>query len=426
MVRLHAVLGVWLVWEVKKLGMAGHGNKPLNSQTARGAVVLRLQSHSLALETWRDPDDAESFLTEHSFSFPFPPLQISARLVNNVVQCQGTLDLFELRLNANAIDAFVRASRQLASSDLDRILTLFKRSRDKALQPVPASPRRSSFDAVTLQARFQLSGLRLVLEGASSLCFFDVKDVSCEASGTKVWSLKVLDVSFSLAPSVAPSADFDRRYRLAYMVFDLETTSSHDLETGTHLLAFQVDKVHAVLQAAALGVLGDLVDSYQVYSSTTSYLANTSQGEVLRGREEVIRQRSMRRQRNQSFSKRPEQSAKLTPSTSWLEKRVINVTVHNFGAAIPLTLHEAESFLPSETTASPAFLFSILSMSFKTQFGEVSNATVERFALQFLEKYVPSLLSFRFPYIPIASTRASLATSLAIITHLKIKWYILI
>lgn len=96
----------------------------------------------------------------------------------------------------------------------------------------------------------------------------------------------------------------------------------------------------------------------------------------------------MRRQRNQSFSKRLEQPAKITPSTSWLDKRVITVHIHNFGAAIPLTLHQTESFLPSETTASPAFLFSILSIRFKTQFGEVSNAIVERFALQFIEEYV--------------------------------------
>lgn len=268
-IRLHAVLGVWLVWEMKDLGMAAHGSKTNSSETTNGGIVLRLQSHTLALETWQDPDEPDSRLDEHSFTFPLPPLQISTRLVNNVAQCQGTLDFFTLNLNANAIDAFVRASRQLATSDLERIFQLVTRNRDKESSPAPtlapASPGRPTFGTLKLKARFLLAGLRVILEGTSSRCFFDVRDVVCEASGTKVWSFKLSDVSLSLAPSVGPaSTAFDRRYMLAYMVFDLETTSSFDKKSETNLLDFRVDKVHAVLQAAALGVLGDLVDSYQV------------------------------------------------------------------------------------------------------------------------------------------------------------------
>lgn len=263
-VRLHAVLGVWLVWEIQNLGMAGYGSKSLNTESAQGGVVIKLRSHSLALETWQDPDNRETILPQHSFRFPFPPLQVSARITNNFVKCQGTVDLFELTLNANAIDAFVRASRQLASSDLDRIFTLFQRTRDIHPQDFRSSPSRPIRTNLTLEAQFVISGFRIVLEGASSLCFLDIRDIFAEGSGPKVWTLKVSDVSFSLAPSVAASKkDFDRRYRLAYMVFDLYITSSHDQGSETHILDFQTSKIHAVLQAAALGVLGDLVDSYQ-------------------------------------------------------------------------------------------------------------------------------------------------------------------
>lgn len=267
-VRLHAVLGVWFVWQVGDFGIAGYGSVSDNSEHTRGDLAIRINSQALALETWKDPDDPTTILSDFSFTFPFPPLHVSGRIRDNLVKCRGTFELFEILLNANAVDAFVRASRQLASSDLDRLFTLFQRS--QSAMPTTARVRTQSLvqpvsNPIDLRAQFLLSGFRLVLEGESSLCFFDVKDVSGYASGSQAWRFKVSDVSFSLAPKAAAStSDFDRRYRLAYMVFDLETISSVDPDTGTQSLEFNIDKVHAVLQAAALGVIGDLVDSYQV------------------------------------------------------------------------------------------------------------------------------------------------------------------
>lgn len=387
-VRLHAVLGIWLVWQIKGTGVTAKGTRTSRIEDAEGASVLRIASQALALETWKDPDDPSTMLSEHSFRFPFPPFQVSARLVDNILRCHGKFELFEVLLNANAVDAFVRASRQLASSDLDRIFMLFQRShlsKSHSQQNV-VSPMQASPNPLALQAEFTMAGFRLVLEGESSMCFFDVTNISGEGSGSKEWGFQVSDVSFSLAPKVAASTkDFNRRYRLAYMVFDLHLKSTFDRMFQTHLLELRVDKVHAVLQAAALGVLGDLVDSYQVRVLTRRLLgSHLCQAEVLRGREEVLRQRSMRRQRNRSFSARQTRPHNPAPPTSWLDKRVIKVAVNNFGAAIPLTLHDAGSFLPSPSDSAtvPAFLFSILSVQFKTQFGEAGDASVSRFAFQ--------------------------------------------
>lgn len=266
-IRLHVVLGVWLVWQMKNFGFVCNVGKTISPNHIQGGAVARLESQTVALETWKDPDDPKSILRDYSFDFPFPPFQISTRLEDKSIKCRGTFSLFEIVLNANAIDALVRASKQLASSDLERIFTLFQRSGPSDLDITPRSPvlSHSSFVSMDLQAQFLLSGFRLVLEGGSSLCFFDVKDISGEGSGPKTWSLKVNDVSFSLAPKTAASAkDFDRRYRLAYMVFDLDIVSSVDQRSAVHLLNLRIDKIHAVLQATALSVLGDLVDSYQV------------------------------------------------------------------------------------------------------------------------------------------------------------------
>lgn len=111
----------------------------------------------------------------------------------------------------------------------------------------------------------------------------------------------------------------------------------------------------------------------------------------MRGREEVIRQRSLRRQRKSSFSKRPEPPAAKPSDATWLEKRVINVVINSFGAAIPLILEDTGAFLPSdskvEAVVVPAFLFSIQTIRFKTQFGEAGDVSLSRFAFQFLQKY---------------------------------------
>jgi hypothetical protein len=100
-----------------------------------------------------------------------------------------------------------------------------------------------------------------------------------------------------------------------------------------------------------------------------------------------MRQRSMRRHRNRSLSERIEKAPKVTSNVSWLEKRMINVIINSFGAAIPLTLHNSGTFLPADTTTVPAFLFSIASIRFKTRFGEAGDANVSRFAFQFLQQY---------------------------------------
>ena len=255
------------MWQIHGMGITAKGTKTSRLEDAEGGTVLRIASQAVALETWKDPDDPLTMLPEHSFRFPFPPFQVSARLTGNILLCRGIFELFEIVLNANAVDAFVRASRQLASSDLDRIFKLFQRAHPAKPQPLPTfpSPTRLSPNPLALQAEFTMAGFRLVLEGESSMCFFDVTNISGEGSGAKEWGFRVMDVSFSLAPKLAASTkDFNRRYRLAYMVFDLHMKSTFDRVLGAHLLELRVDKVHAVLQAAALSVLGDLVDSYQV------------------------------------------------------------------------------------------------------------------------------------------------------------------
>lgn len=377
-IRLHAVLGVWLVWQVKNSGIVLEGTKSTASAIPHGKAVLRVTSQALALETWQDPHDASTILKEHSFIFPFPPMQVSVLLANNTLRCRGTFELFEVVLNANAIDAFVRASRQLASSDIERIFSIVRRPGESApvSQSSFPSPTRSSLEDIRIEAQFILSGLRLVLEGESSLCLLDIGNVLGEGSGMNTWGFRVSDISFSLAPKHAGSIlDFDRRSRLAYMVFDMKVLSFLD-KNLTNVLDVQVDKVHAVLQAAALVVLGDLVDSYQA--------------EVMRGREEVARQRLMRRQRNRSSVSHPTRPQRVAATSTWLDKRILKMSISSIGAAIPLVLHHT-TFLPSESSSVPAFLLSISSVQFGTQFGQNGDVSVKCFALQFLDQFDQSI-----------------------------------
>ena len=107
----------------------------------------------------------------------------------------------------------------------------------------------------------------------------------------------------------------------------------------------------------------------------------------MRGQEEVTRQRLMRRQRNRSSVSQPTRPQRTAAASTWLDKRIVKVRISSIGAAIPLILHHT-AFLPSELSSVPAFLLSISSVQFGTQFGQTGDVSVRSFALQFLDQYV--------------------------------------
>jgi hypothetical protein len=96
----------------------------------------------------------------------------------------------------------------------------------------------------------------------------------------------------------------------------------------------------------------------------------------------------MRRRRRKESGLRPVETQKKKPTAAaWLEQRTIVVDINNVGAAIPLTFGMEGISASGDSSAIPAFLFSVESIMFRSQRGEAGNATVRRFAFQFVDKF---------------------------------------
>lgn len=96
----------------------------------------------------------------------------------------------------------------------------------------------------------------------------------------------------------------------------------------------------------------------------------------------------MRRRRRKESGLRPVEAKKHKSSAAtWLEQRTIILDINNVGAAIPLTFGIEGVSVNGESNAIPAFLFSVQSIMFRSQRGEAGNATIRKFAFQFVDKF---------------------------------------
>ena len=101
----------------------------------------------------------------------------------------------------------------------------------------------------------------------------------------------------------------------------------------------------------------------------------------------------MRRRRRKESGLRPVEAKKNRPTASnWLEQRTIVIDINNVGAAIPLTFGMEGISASGNSSAIPAFLFSVQSIIFRSQRGEAGSATIRKFALQFVDKFALILL----------------------------------
>lgn len=270
-VRLHVVLGTWGIWrfETVTLSALHHPVVDGSSQVVTSGM-LEVASQVVIAKTFADPDDTQSLMSQFSFTWALPSTHISVDYRNEALRILGILNFFEIHLTANTIDTLVRVSRQLVSSDLDPLLQLFSGVNRRQEPKEDKFLHKSRSELTTsVDIRLRSNGLRFVLEdqSQSSLCILDIERVSFTTVDLKQspWDVDVRNLALSAAKGGnSNSPGFDRRYRLAYMVVDVSASSKLEPGTSEQRITVHLSKVHAVFQAAALGVLGDLFDAYQV------------------------------------------------------------------------------------------------------------------------------------------------------------------
>jgi len=270
-VRLHVVLGTWGIWRFETVTLTAlHHPAVDGSSQVVTSGMLEVASQIVIAKTFADPDDTQSLMPQFSFTWALPSAHISVDYRNEALRILGFLNFFEIHLTANTIDTLLRVSRQLVSSDLDPLLQLFSGTKQRQESKEDRySPKSRPELTASVDIRLRSSGLRFVLkdQSQSSLCILDIERVSFTTVDLTQfhWDLDVRNLALSAAKGGGSSAPgFDRRYRLAYMVVDISASSKLEPSTSEQRITVCLSKVHAVFQAAALGVLGDLFDAYQV------------------------------------------------------------------------------------------------------------------------------------------------------------------
>ena len=270
-IRLHVVLGTWGIWRFETVTLSALHHPVVDgpSQVVTSGM-LEIASQVVIAETFADPDDTQSLMPQFSFTWALPSAHLSVDYRNEALRILGILNFFEIHLTANAIDTLVRVSRQLVSSDLDPLLQLFSGTKQRQeSREDKHSPKSKPELMGSVDIRLRSNGLRFVLEdqSQSSLCILEIERVSFTTIDLKQfhWEVDVRNLALSAAKGGGNNTPgFDRRYRLAYMVVDVSASSNLEPSTSEQRITVHLSKVHAVFQAAALGVLGDLFDAYQV------------------------------------------------------------------------------------------------------------------------------------------------------------------
>ncbi|CAE6438798.1 unnamed protein product [Rhizoctonia solani] len=376
--ELHVMRGTWLTWNV------------LNSVTflnSRGLQEIefghRIGSQVIHLINGQ-PNSGRPTSNTNSLYLELPSL----RLEGNYPQLDVRLhvDRFSVTLKPQYFDDFL-AIQQKFGSDFNELVDLaleFKTQRGTpTVEALDTTPTFAKFDI-----SFTFDGFRIGIEGPTSTQYLDSSTIKGQVhSGTqKRWSFGVESLALSLAHQSAPRrarTNFDRKYRSAYMVFDMSAHNVEHLDSSQeeNHLGITINFVHAVMQPAAIAELGDLIDHIQAEMLSRQEQRATELEEVRRKTRQVMR--------TLEYNDQPHS---IRETKTFLDNRKIEFTVKDIGIVFPLTLQDdlmlpqmgSSIISPLSPSSVPAFLISLRSVSFVTQRYETGQAKINAFSFQFV------------------------------------------
>ncbi|KAG8901896.1 hypothetical protein FRB99_005016 [Tulasnella sp. 403] len=387
---LQVMHGTWVSWTFLDsiIFMEGHDGSTLSHSFG---VDLKSQTVDITSQAGESTPLTPS---SSAIRLPLPRFTISGKYGQDGMQCSSTLGFFSIRLKPQYVDDIL-VVQQKFGSDFNDLLDLYTQKRDdsplSSSQPVPRTG-----PTTPMTVTVQLQGFSISLEGPSSTQYLNAAVID----GTVVnrpgegvtWDARASSLSLSLAHHSAPHAtrsSFNRKFRSAYM--DVEFYADNVRPRGTPSTEkhfnLRVIRIHAVMQPAAFGELGDLVDYVQAEMLLRKEQRSVELAEI-RKKGKLLRTKL---ERETSTTKEQEES--------WLDERVVMIEVRSVGVAFPLSTDD--NFMPSHTpleTTIPfvpssvrAFLFSVRSIRFSAQKYEKGDMDVEDFSFQFVPDFDQSI-----------------------------------
>ncbi|CAE6424846.1 unnamed protein product [Rhizoctonia solani] len=376
--ELHVMHETWLTWNVLNsvTFLTSQGVREIEFGHRIGSQVIQLINGQ--------PDIGRATPNANSVYLELPSLRLEGKYPQLDVRLH--VDRFSVTLKPQYFDDFL-AIQQKFGSDFNELVDLaieFKTQHgtppEEPLDPIPST--FAKFDV-----SFTFEGFRIGIEGPSSTQYLDSSTIKGQVhSGTqKRWSFGVESLALSLAHQSAPRrarTNFDRKYRSAYMVFDMSAHNVEHLDSSQeNHLGITINFVHAVMQPAAITELGDLIDHIQAEM--------LSRQEQRAAELEEIRRKTRRVMRTLEHSDHPHS---IRETKTFLDNRKIEFTVKDIGIVFPLTLQDdlmlpqmgSSIISPLSPSSVPALLISLCSVSFVTQRYETGQAKIDAFSVQFV------------------------------------------
>ncbi|EJT99737.1 hypothetical protein DACRYDRAFT_101324 [Dacryopinax primogenitus] len=325
-----------------------------------------------------------------------PAFDFSGSYSRSIVQSLAVVGYFSIKLNAQIMDDVLVIPSKFGK-DVNDILDVISESRKKRArrERSPTSPtRRESFtkEAFLYSVRLLMEGFEVGIEGPSSTQYIETTKLEGHITNRTLrglsWNVSITDLTLSLAHTTLTTTSqggIKGRYRSAYMTINVEASNTPPKgafgksEPGTDSIAVVVQKIHAVMQAAAIGELGDLLDYYQ--------------GEMLirseQRAEEITAIKAQTQRVLQTFESQ-DRGQTIQAARTWFGTRFLYVAVSRIGVSFPLTLDEigvpsvnSEGPLP----VSPAFLFSIMAVTFMSEPNNTGSAGLRDMSFQFVSRF---------------------------------------
>ena len=288
-IHIRAATKFWLDYTIGDILFYGQTDSlTRNTHSERGQAGLRIGSQSIAFVAVSDGQQQLENTLFGNESIRLPTFHSLVELSNKQLNVLASLERISISLTADVLDS-VLAVQSRFEHDIDELLSvLAKRKARKAGSAGAVNLESEMFREIGTpwKAQVALRGINLSLKGplatqsigADLVGVYVQQDIGDEGK-TTFWDVKASNLALSLAqrtgyasPSLSilgEAAKFDRNYRLAYFVLDVEAgntvsevselPSLVDNKEASHL-HINLAKLHAVMQTAAIEALDDLIE----------------------------------------------------------------------------------------------------------------------------------------------------------------------
>ncbi|KAG5648496.1 hypothetical protein DXG03_003107 [Asterophora parasitica] len=377
-ISLQVMHGTWLSWEADNI--IAYVNSS-NSAALEYAFGLQIASVMISVSSKPYAREAEP---STRVQLILPPLSATGHYDGVGVHAIALMDFIELKVKPSHWDTLL-AVQQKFGQDFHDLVTLAQETNIRQAASKTPKAFKVSKPVPKYGGSLKIRGFRVGLEGPSSTVYFECLDIGGAINNFTglTWNLELSDLAFSLAPRaiVRPNyPGFNRNHRSAFVIIDFKVDAKKHLfdSAAATVIQVSVTKIHAVMQPSSIGEVGDFIDHLQA--------------EMHDRKEQRALELAAFKEKTQSILKTFEVGIQETQmeERSWLEDYIVNVSTRNIGVVFPLT-HDEDLQLPQtgskDSSAVPAFLWSIKSIEFGTHRGETGQAAMKSFSFQFVSRF---------------------------------------